>query len=105
MSPGAERTAASHCHLPSRRNTTLELQRAETYDSVSTWGHPLPTGLLDQGGAAGRPGSKRLRVLHVEDGQAVADMYRLGLQLAGFNVTTAPSAATALETASRSDFD
>ena len=44
-------------------------------------------------------------VLHVEDDTAVADMYRLGLQLAGLNVTTAPKGAAALEAASKSEFD
>jgi DNA-binding response OmpR family regulator len=46
-----------------------------------------------------------MQVLHVEDDAAVAEMYRLGVEHAGYRVTLAPDAAMALRLASMRRFD
>jgi DNA-binding response OmpR family regulator len=48
---------------------------------------------------------RRLRILHVEDDVTLAEMYRLGLEHDGFNVTVAGTGATALQLLDERHFD
>jgi CheY-like chemotaxis protein len=49
--------------------------------------------------------ARQLQVLHVEDDAAVAEMYRLGIEHAGYRVTAAADAGAALRLASAGGFD
>jgi len=47
----------------------------------------------------------RPRILYVEDDEAIADMYRLGLDRSGYEVTIAPTGLRALQLLRERDFD